>query len=793
MHVRQAPGLPSIEASELRPYLKLLWKNAWVFAVLGVAGYVSGRLVTHRQLDIHSATAELLLKPEEGDDVRMRMLGELNGKRATDDVQNQLRIVKSYDLVGQAVDRLGEPLDCFFVGRIRTTQVPAFSNLEIAALPGLFHPEMLGRDIDLFVENDRTYRLVYTRPGGEEVEEVHTFGMAIEGPDVAMTVRYVGEPTQLDAAKRQHFRIRVYDRDGRIAQFRSGLTVENVERTSILTLRATSTLPGRAKQFLDTLAAAYIGYTQDAQLESGLQTEGFIDRRLTDLVAIMDSLERETERYRASHQVLDLDREQTDQFNALVSLEAQQRTLDVRIASVSNVLDAMATGADQAGLPPVRGLVSEDPALAQLIARLADLRSQRTAALIDVTPENYQVRRLDSALRSTQFTLKRYLEDSRRSMQAEQRKISGEVAQLEQKLGNIPAARRDLLALERKLEVNEDLYVFLLEAKANTFIQRAGVAPSASIVEQARSGGIVGPDKRRTIAIHTGLGLLFAAGIAVLRFLFFTRIESLDELKDIATLPVLGAIPHYESIQDQSIAILSAPRSEVTEAFRGIRTGLNYSLPRERCATVLVSSLHPGEGKSFVSSNLAAVLAKAGKRVALLDFDLHKPKIHTYLHLPNRKGISSYLMGDCDLNGMCQTGPIPTLDVFTSGPIPPTASELVLNPGVNTLLEDLRKSYDYIVLDTPPLLLITDALVLMQHADAGLFVLNTSRANHRAVRKLEELLSASTAARATLILNNVRLARWQRVVSRYATKYGYGYGYGYGGYRSEESSEQTGS
>lgn len=787
MNVRPASDLSRMHLAEFRPYLKLLRKNAWLILICAATGFIIGQLITHRQLDVHSATAEILLRQDEGADTRLRMLGELNGRRATDDVQNQLRILKSYDLVGRAVDRLNEPLDCFFVGRIRTTQVPGFGNLSIHAIPGLFHPTMLGRDIDLFVEDAEHFRLHYTNGQGEGVNEVYRFGVPIEGPDLAMTVRYIDSADRISAAQKQHFRIRVYNRDGRIAQFRSGLTVENVERTSILTLHATSTLPGRAKEFLDTLAAAYISYTQDVQLESGLQTEQFIDRRISDLATIIDSLERESNRYRTTQNVLDLDREQSDQFDALVRLETQERALEMRLDAAQEMLNFLTTRNADDAIPPGRMLVNDDPMIAQLVTRISTLRTDRAAALIDVTPENYHVRRIDSSIRITRFNLVRYLEDSRRSMQSELRGLASEMSKLEQRLGNIPNARKDLLAIERNLKVNEDLYVFLLEAKANTYIERAGVAPSASVVEQARIGGIVGPNKRRTMLISTGIGLLIACAIAATRLLLFTRIETLEELREATDLQQLGGIPHYDDISTQPIAILADPRSQVTEAFRGLRTSLHYALKRDGARSFLVSSLHPGEGKSFVSSNLAVLLAKSGKRVALLDFDLHKPRIHSYLNLSNRVGLSMYLSESIELADIVQKGPLPALDVYTAGPVPPNASELLLNERLKDVLDELKSTHDYIVLDSPPILLITDALVLLQHVDAGILVLNTERTSPQSLNKLETILSNNGIENTSVVLNNIRMSRFQRMVTKYAHKYGYGYGYGYSGYTYGDS------
>jgi len=785
---------PLLLASEWKPILKLLVKNLWIFFMLGATGFVVGKLRTHRQLDIYSASAEILLSPDDGLDYQKRLLQDLGTRKGTEDVQNQLRIIQSFDLVGRAVDRLNAPIDYFFVGRIRTTQVDGFSNLEIVAIPELFASGMLGKDVDIVVRDAATYELTYTAPNGQSIVLVQPFGKPIEGPEIALTVRFTKGPEEIEPAQKQHFRIRVYDRSARIAQFRQGLSVENVERTSILSLRATSTLPGRSKQFLDTLAYAYIEFTKDAKLESGLRTEEFIDRQLTELVSILDSVERQVDRFKADNRVLDLNREQTDFFNALVDREAELRKVDLRLSGLDAIHQQLTASAGDAGLPPTALLAEQDPLLVQQVNRLFELRNQRTAALIDVTEESYAVRRIDSALRTARFTIARYIEDSRKVLSQRRTALAREVGSIESRLGGLPSTQRDVLSLERKLKVNEDLYEFLLQAKATAVINRAGIAPAASLIEQARFGGRVGPDKNRTILLSTGIGLLVALGIALVRFAFFERIDRVDALRELTQLPIAGGIPHYPEIEIQPISFLHDGRSQVTESFRSIRTAINYALPADGCSILLVSSLHAGEGKSFVSTNLAALLAKAGKRVALVDVDLHKPKIHRNLRLANRIGLSTLLSGHDSAENICQTGPVDNLDVYVAGPVPPNASELILHPRFRSFLSDLEHSYDYIVLDSPPIVLISDALVLLPQAHRALLVMNAQRTTRASIHHIERILGEVDATRVSLVINDIRFGKWEQLWNRYAIKYGYGgyggYGYGYGssGYGSERPS-----
>ena len=435
--------------------------------------------------------------------------------------------------------------------------------------------------------------------------------------------------------------------------------------------------------------------------------------------------------------------------------------------------------------------------MAEQIGDLMELEAKRSAMLLDVKPGSYQVRRLDSSAQYVRGNVVTYLADKMGTVERRRIDLQAQIRDLESRLSGLPKTQRDILAMERKLGVNEKLAVYLLERKAATIIARASITPEASLIERARYAGKVGPDKRRTILTYTAVGFLLALALGVARMVFFERIESTSELRESVDAPVIAGIPFYKDMGDDPIACRADSRSAVTESFRALRTNLQYLLAKEGANVVLVSSLHPQEGKSFVSANLASILAKAGKKVALVDFDMHKPRVHHYMGLANEQGASSLMIGKASLKDVLKPGAYPSLDVLTAGPVPPNASDLILSDRMKDTIADLKASYDYVILDTPPILLISDALVLMEYVDTALLVTNVAKSSRRGVQHLEDLLEQNGLKHASFVLNGVRTKRWAYYYNRYATKYGYatygaeyGYGYGYGG--SERYKDQDG-
>ena len=797
---------PLVSFEDLRPYLKLLVKNWWMLLGFAIVGYGSGRLVTHRMVDIHKATSELLVNQKENTGVDAMLGGRSvarNFSYYNDEVQNQLRVLGSYDLVGRAIDKIGDHVDYHLVGRIKEMPVSRFGALDIEANVEGFAENMAGHAIDLFVLDATTCRVVLdaTEAEDNQIAFEALFGERIQKHGVDMVVRLddgvAGDANRLQSAATQHFRIRVKTRAQRIGQYRGALQTTNVERTSVIAMTCNDVLPDRAKRFLDTLAATYIDYTAEARLATNLQTEVFINGQLDEINALTDTLERQVDYYRAQNEVLDLTREQNEFFNTLVDLERQLREMDVQAESLDDLGVFLSSRDSNTELPPSSYFMLDDPWMAEQIGALMELEAKRTALLLDVKPGSYQVRRLDSSARYVRGNVVTYLADKMGTVERRRIDLQAQIRDLESRLSGLPKTQRDILAMERKLGVNEKLAVYLLERKAATIIARASITPEASLIERARYAGKVGPDKRRTILTYTAVGFLLALALGVARMVFFERIESTSELREAVDAPVIAGIPFYEDMGDDPIACRADSRSAVTESFRALRTNLQYLLAKEGANVVLVSSLHPQEGKSFVSANLASILAKAGKNVALVDFDMHKPRVHHYMGLANERGASSLMIGKASLKDVLKPGAYPSLDVLTAGPVPPNASDLILSDRMKDTIADLKASYDYVILDTPPIMLISDALVLMEHVDTALLVTNVAKSSRRGVQHLEDLLEQNGLKHASFVLNGVRTKRWAHYYNRYATTYGYAtygseYGYGYGYGSSERYKNQDG-
>lgn len=789
-----------IDPEDLRPIFKFVGKNWLALMLLPVITYVVAYIVTYQTPDIYAAKSEILLRSQETYDYQSQIYSNVGYYTLLADVTNQQRVLSSYDIISKSLTKLDYNISYYLVGRLKTEQQDNISALDITFAKDklgepVIHPSLLNQPINVKVLDLDRFSISYERMG-EQITKEYLFGQQIEEPDFTMVINKtdrIDEGT-IENNKDIGFQFRVHSHKYLVSKYKRALTIENIEYTSILNLQVENEVPERAKRFLDTLSTVYIDYTQQTRIDVNENTQRYIDKQLDELEYILDSLEYMLQSFRDSNRILDLSKEQEEYFKSMVEFDAQKRRLELQLESMSTMEEFLLQKANNEALPPSFFMFEEDYILQDQISELSSLKRERIVKMLNYTEENGEILKLDSIINTVKQGIYKYTVDTKAAILSKIRDINAQIARLEYKLKQIPKSQRDILGIDRKLKVNENLYIFLLEKKANTVIARAAILPEASLVEESRNLGVVGPNKQKTIYLAVGIGLAIAVVIGLIRTIFFERIENIREMKSISKLPIIGGIPNYTEINTDPIAIASAPRSNVAEAFRSIRTNLQYLLQAEGPKVILVTSLHPGEGKTFTSSNLASVLAKAGKKVMLLDFDMHKPKIHKTFGLENVTGVSTYLIGRTDIGACKIQTQVENLEVMTAGPVPPNASELVLSERVNMLLDELKASHDFIVVDTPPLMLISDSLVLMNHVDTGIYVMNTEKASKQGIRYMEDVLGQNNLTNVSVLLNNIKQKKWKYYYGKYAYRYGYGYGYDYGygygyGYGSEPNAK----
>ena len=573
-----------------------------------------------------------------------------------------------------------------------------------------------------------------------------------------------------------------HSRNHLINKYRSKINIENLEYTSILEIGVLDEIGIRGKLFLDTLTSVYVDYSKRLQLEVNKNTIDNIEKQLDTINRFINAKESEILRYKNKNSILNLPKEEEDYFQRYVESLSQKRNLEIK-KNALKALEAYIINLNEENfLPPSFDVLKNDVYITQTIKKVYDLQLDLKSKSSSQLTSNANIIKNQAEINSLKKDVLIYINNLEGVVSKEITALDAYVSANRNKIKKIPVSEQGLENITRELDVNNKMYLFLLEKKTNSLITRAGIIPQVRLVESASQLGVVQPDKDKIMRLFVLGGLLFGIFIALIRKLFFEKIQNINELSEASYLNVVGGLP-FVNQKDSKLIVTEKPKEQITESFRTLRTNLNYlgDLDNKKGAKkILVSSFFPGEGKTFTSTNVASIIAMSDKKVVLVDFDLHKPKVHKTFDIENTKGVSSYLIGKDSLDDVIRKDMLTNLDVITAGPIPPNPSEIVLKAKMNELFAELEKKYEYIIVDTPPFGLLNDGIELIKYLDVFLVVLNTKYIKQKGIRTIENLLSKHDNIEVGLVLNGIKRTRLQYYYSKYSYKYNYNYGYNYG-------------
>ena len=770
-------GNSLLDVQDLLFLWRLLLKNLIIIIVLPLLAYSIGYVYAYRLPSIYGAQAEVLFKSNETYDYQDPIYKGLGAYGMYMDVQNQIRILTSNDLISEVIDKSNLQTSYYFVGRLKRKEV--FRTLPFEADVIVVNPQIYEVPIRVKILKEE-YKIDYDL-NGRVNSQSQFFGEDLITEDFILKLsrRYQYRDKNLKSITTPEYEIHFHSKDYLINKYRASLEVENIEYTSILSVQVTDELQQRAKVFLDTLLYTYRDYSKNEQLEINQNTLQNIEKQIDTVRNYILKKEEELLYFKDKNSILNIERQESDYFSNYVNYSRDKRELEHQLSSVNLLYEYLKSSDDIRILPPFFYIEKNDEYLASAVADIRELQIDIELKSTNVTEDNLVIRNLKKEIAIKKKDISAYLDNLQAAIQRQINSLDGEITAYKNRIQTLPKSAQGVLTIQRELDVNNRMYLFLLEKKTNTLIARAGIIPQVKIIEETSRSGVVSPDKTKIRRLFVLGGMLIALLIGVLRKIFFEKIENVQMLSEITEYPIAGGVPFLKGISYELVTD-SKPKSHVTESFRTIRTNLSFmGVNSKECKKVLVSSFFPGEGKTFCSTNISTLIAKGEKKVLLIDFDLHRPKVHKVFQLSNNVGVSSYVIGRSDINEIIHSNVKPGLDVVTAGPIAPNPSELILGPKIDEMLAKLENKYDFVILDTPPFGLLNDTLELLKKCDIFLVVLRAQFINRRGVDHIESLISQYSEVSVGFILNGIKQSKIQYYYSKYTYSYGYGYGYGY--------------
>ncbi len=728
---------------------------------------------------VYQSTATIIIKDEKkGGNIpgleAFEGLGLLGGMGGSS-IENEMGILRSKQLITDVAKELQLNIRYFYEGDVQTSEVYANSPIDIQVLQQDDLQLSQAKTFNL-EEKDGANFILKALEAEQEIKGKYGKPVDLDFATIILTKRTL-PAGQVDSNKNDPFLISFSTVDAAAAKYRGEIQLNLTDKnSSLIELNLNDPVKEKARDILNQLIFEYNRQAIEDKNQVALNTAKFIEDRLDIITGELDSVETGKEKFKESNQLTDIQAESEMFVENASEFNKKRQDVNTQLELSNAMIDYLAKDAESDLLPANLGI--SETGVNTIISDYNTLVLERNRILNGSTAKNPVVQDLNNQISQIKGNVKRSLERMRANLLIAQADLSRQASAMGSRIASVPGKEKQFRGIERQQSIKEALYLFLLQKREETSLSLAVTAPKAKIVDRAYTLEIpVSPKKKIIFLAALILGVLIPFIFIYLKNLFNNKINSQQDMQAaIKLIPLVGEVPRIK--RGESDVIAKNDRSVLSESFRILHTNLQYLLVNTGNSTganvLFVTSSVKGEGKTFTAFNLALTLANSGKKVLIMGADLRNPQLQRYeMDSRDFKGISDYLVNkDLKLRPLIKTSEIhEDLDLLASGSIPPNPSELWRTSRAESLFESLKEDYDYIVVDTAPVMLVTDTFLINKYADLTLYV---TRAGYTEKKLLNFALDAKKDGKlhdVSFVLNDVKLANFG-----YGNKYGYAYG-----------------
>jgi tyrosine-protein kinase Etk/Wzc len=574
--------------------------------------------------------------------------------------------------------------------------------------------------------------------------------------------------------------VKLRDLNSLASTYSGSLSIEPVERgASIMLMSVTSPNLQKGEEYLNTLMKIFLEMELDQKNQSASKTVNFIDSQVAGVADSLRYFENQLQNFKSSNKIYSLSSESSSVYERLIEYENQLAQEEFKRTYYQNLKDYLANESYQDVIVP-SGLGIEDPFLNGLIKNLLELQSEKSRMLASQTEASPAVIEANRKISDLNKSIRENLSNVDLNSLALIKDLRSRIADIDKSFASLPKTEQNLIRIQREFTLSENIYNYLMERRAEAAISKASNEANNKIVEPAKGGYQIRPTPLKNYLIAFLIGLFLPVAFVVIRELFRTKIEDVHFLENKLKIPLLGTVLLNKK-NLSNLVVFDQKKSGISESFRSLRANMKFILPKDKQLTFLVTSTISGEGKTFCAMNLAAAYSLTGKKTVLVGCDMRKPKIFSNFDLKNDVGLSTFLSGQLDdYNNIIFDTKYSNLDVIVAGPTPPNPAELLFDSRFELLLNHLKATYDVVVLDTPPVGLVSETLDLLSLVDCSLFVFRQNYSQRAFIDAVNGLKTNKGIKNIFGIFNGVEDSK------KVAYGYGYSYGNGYGYYDDDE-------
>jgi len=782
------------DSLDFQRYLSLFISNWYWFAfLLLIAGMIAYGINTYSE-KVYTVTASLLIK----DDQRNYMTGVekvIPGGdlfRSQQNLQNEIGILKSFSLNYRVMKELPEfHVTIVGIGRRGIAHRRHYKSAPFIVVFDTLSEQRPNIRINLKINSPETYTLEIN--GTELSRKEYRFGENFNEAGFDFTILKRDSATLVYDPDMSNRYIFWFNRPEALANsYRSKLKIEPVnEEATLVTLSVSGVSPFQEADYLNKLMDVYIKQGLEIKNQTAEKTIEFIDKQLGLIADSLAVAENNLEQFRLANRLIDLSAEGTAIKNKLERFNQEKITANLQ-KQYYEYLGEYIRSKNESGeivSPSVMGVT--DPLLVNLVGELSKLQEQKRQLQYNISENQPVINLIESQIEDTRTALNESVKNNLINTERTIKDIDARIAEVEKELNRLPGTERRLINIQRTFELNNTVYTYMLQKRAEAGISKASNVSENRIVDYAHpfNASLVKPRARRNYIYALILSMLIPGIYIVLVDQFHNRIIDREDIVKGTSVPIIGFVGHnsYKS----EIPVIHKPGSSLAESFRSVRTNLKYYLNGESRAVISVTSTISGEGKTFVSLNLAAVLAMPNKKTLLAGMDLRKPKLDRIFNVSGKSGLSNYLIGEAEYDEIILKTEINNLFYVPTGPVPPNPAELLESEKIRQFMEKAKKDFDYVVFDTPPLAVVSDALLLGNYADINIFVIRQRFSYRKTLELIQDIFEKKELKNPAITVNDIHVSGYYGYGLRYGYGLyeGYGYRYGYGQYGSYGSKD----
>lgn len=753
----------------IKPYLdRWLWFVVGAFLAL-LGGYLFIKLST----PIYRTETTILVKDAKNNKLPEGASGIFDlsgiGGMNVNSIENEIEILKSKKLIEQVVKDLGLTAEVY--------QEDAFTKKELYKDTSPIIINVIGeknsasdeqKKLDILLEIKGSELILSSDKMPDVIRT--TYNKTISLPNANIIIQ---KNPDYKGKKIEELLLKVYNTERIVNYYREILSIAPKDKDATV-IGITLDLPIKAKT-QDFLNKLVVVYNQDAindKNSESKKTKDFIDERIAIIAKELGDVENEKQSFKTENQITDIATETKINLETNAQARARQLEVDSQLELTNALMDYLSKQGNYQILPNNVGL--SDASAGNVINSYNQLIIERNRLLENSTAQNPVVIDITKKINSMRFSVMETLSKNRTGLQLERNKYLEEQGKLMSRISKVPTQEKLFRSIERQQQIKENLYLLLLQKREETQLSLAVTAPKAKIVDYAHSTEKpVAPKKLIIMLAALLVGIVLPFGVIYIKELLDNKIKTKHDIEKLSETVVLAELPKIR--KGESDIVGRNDLSPMAEAFRILITNMNFMIPKkERGKVVFVTSTIKGEGKTFTSVNLALTLANPNRKVIIIGSDIRNPQLQRYdKNSRVYMGLTEFLYDEnVTLDKVIhQSNMNPHLDVIYSGAIPPNPTELLTNGRYQILLETLKPLYDYIIVDTAPLMLVTDTFLFADLADTTLYVTRSNYTEEKLIDFANKNIKANKIKNVGFVLNDVSKSNLG-----YGNKYGYGYG-----------------